>query len=249
MSNPSARGTDPAPKPRLSRLVGAWAIHALTASGAIFGMLALLAVMQGDARTGLLWLALALAIDALDGPLARKLRIRNVIPHVNGDVLDLVVDYLNYVLVPALFLYYFDLLPQGWGFAGAGFVLLTSLYCFANVNMKTADNYFVGFPATWNVVILYLWILDSPALLNAVVVAALGIVTFLPVKFVHPIRVREWRGITYTSTFVWSACALALLGVSPTSPWWLLAPWLGASGWLAFMSMRRTWRGSGASAQ
>jgi len=249
MSNFSARGTDPAPKTGLTRQVAGWAIHALTASGAIFGLLAIFAIMRGDARTSLLWLALALAVDALDGPLARKLRVRHVIPHVDGAVLDLVVDYLNYVLVPAVFLHSFDLLPQGWGLAGAGFVLLTSLYCFANINMKTADNYFVGFPAIWNVVILYLWVLDSPALLNAVIVAALGILTFVPVKFVHPIRVREGRDITYASTFVWSACALALLAMSPRSPWWLLAPWLGASGWLACVSLRRTWRGTGTSAR
>jgi len=212
-------------------------------------MLAILAVMRGDARTSLLWLALALAVDALDGPLARKLRIRNLIPNVDGAALDLVVDYLNYVLVPALFLYSFGLLPEGWELAGAGFVLLTSLYCFANVNMKTADHYFVGFPAVWNVVILYLWILHSPALLNAVVVVALGILTFVPIKVVHPIRVREGRDVTYASTFVWSACALALVAMSPRSPWWLLAPWLGASGWFACLSLRRTWRGSGSSAR
>jgi len=249
MSNPPAPRTDPVPKPGLIQLVGGWAIHALTASGAVFGLLAILAIMRGDARTSLLWLALALAIDALDGPLARKLKVRHVIPHVDGAVLDLVVDYLNYVLVPAVFLYSFDLLPDGWGLAGAGFVLLTSLYCFANINMKTADNYFDGFPAIWNVVILYLWILDSPALVNAVIVAALGILTFVPIKFVHPIRVREGRNITYVSTFVWSVCALALLAMSPRSPWWLLAPWLGASGWLACVSLRRTWRGSATSAQ
>lgn len=228
---------------RLGRRAAGWAVHAFTASGAVIGLLAILAITRGEARAALLWLGVALAVDALDGPIARKLRVRDVIPKVDGAVLDLVVDYLNYVLVPAVFLYWFGLVPAGWGLPAAGFVLLTSLYCFANVEMKTEDNYFVGFPAIWNVVVLYMWLLDSPALLNAFVVVALGVLTFVPVKFVHPIRVREWRDVTYASVLVWTACALGLLAMSPGTPWWLLAPWLGASAWLAFVSLRRTFRG------
>lgn len=158
-------------------------------------------------------------------------------------MLDLVVDYLTYVLVPALFLYWFELLPAGWGLAGAGFVLLTSLYCFANVGMKTDDNYFVGFPALWNVVVLYLWLLDTPPAFNAVMVALLGVMTFVPMKFVHPIRVREWRRVTYASMVVWAPCAVSLLLMWPRSPWWILLPWLAASAWLLFVSLRRTFSG------
>jgi phosphatidylcholine synthase len=233
----------PSPMSRLSRRAAGWAVHAFTASGAVIGLLAMLAVIRDDARTALLWLAAALAVDALDGPIARKLRVREVLPRVDGAVLDLVVDYLTYVLVPAVFLYWFDLMPAGWGLAGAGFILLTSLYCFANVEMKTSDNYFSGFPAIWNVVVLYLWLLETPALVNAVVVLVLGVLTFVPMKFVHPVRVREARIITYSSMLVWTSCALWLVLMAPERPAWLLAPWLGSSAWLAFVSVRRTLRG------
>jgi phosphatidylcholine synthase len=226
------------------RRAAGWAVHALTASGAVLGLLALVAVIHGEPRTALLWLGLALAVDGLDGPIARKLGVRDLIPRVDGAVLDLVVDYLTYVLVPAIFLYWFGLLPAGWGLAGAGFVLLTSLYCFANVGMKTPDNYFVGFPALWNVVVLYLWLLETPAPVNAGIVAALGILTFVPIKVVHPIRVRDWRDVTCAAMLVWTGCALALLLLWPKSPWWLMAPWLGASVWLLYVSIRRTFRRS-----
>jgi len=243
MSPAAAPPPGPDASGRRGRRAAGWAVHAFTASGAVIALLALLAVIRDDARAALLWLAAALAVDALDGPVARKLRVREVLPKVDGAVLDLVVDYLTYVLVPAVFLYWFELLPGGWGLAGAGFILLTSLYCFANVEMKTADNYFSGFPAIWNVVVLYLWVLDSPAIVNAIMVVVFGVLTFVPVKFIHPLRVREWRVVTHASLAVWATCALGLVVLSPNAPWWLLAPWLCASAWLAYVSARRTIRG------
>jgi phosphatidylcholine synthase len=244
MNRSSERPTDPSARTGPARRAAGWAVHARTASGALLGLLALLAVVDSEPRTALLWLALALAVDGLDGPIARKLRVREMIPQVDGAVLDLVVDYLTYVLVPALFLYWFGLLPAGWALAGAAYVLLTSLYCFANAGMKSPDDYFVGFPALWNVVVLYLWLLQTPPVLNAVVVAVLGVLTFVPMKFVHPIRVREARPATYAATLVWTLCSLALLLLAPRAPWWLTAPWLAASAWFVFVSARRTWRGA-----
>jgi phosphatidylcholine synthase len=229
-----------------TRQVAGWAVHALTASGAVLGLLAMLAVIRGDDRTALLWMGAALAIDGLDGPMARKLRIRDLIPRVDGAVLDLVVDYLTYVLVPAVFIYWFDLLPAGWGLIGAGFILVTSLYCFANTGMKTSDNYFVGFPAIWNVVVLYMWVLDSPPWANAGVVVALGILTFVPIKFVHPIRVRDHRAVTYTAMSVWMVCGVGLVLAGRHDM--MLWPWIGASLWLAFVSLRRTFMGPSAPA-
>ena len=243
-----ARGTTGGEAPRAptpTRRAAGWAVHALTASGAFLGLLSMLAIIRGDAHGALLWLGVALAVDGLDGPMARRLRIRDIIPKVDGAVLDLVVDYLTYVLVPAIFIYWFALLPSYWGLdlAGAGFILVTSLYCFANIEMKTSDNYFVGFPAIWNVVALYMWVLDSPPVANAIVVAALGVLTFVPVKFVHPIRVRDNRRITYGATILWTACSLGLVLLDRQAPW-LLWPWLGASAWLAFTSLRRTFMGA-----
>jgi phosphatidylcholine synthase len=234
---PDAKGHAPSP----TRQAAGWAVHVLTASGAFLALLSMLAIIRGDARAALLWLGVALAIDGLDGPMARKLRIRDVIPRVDGAVLDLVVDYLTYVLVPAIFIYWFGLLPNSWSLAGAGFILVTSLYCFANTGMKTHDNYFVGFPAIWNVVALYMWILGSPTWINALVVFALGVLTFVPMKFVHPIRVRDHRDITYAATLIWALCSLGLVLIDRGTVWlWLYWPWIAASVWLGFISLRRT---------
>jgi phosphatidylcholine synthase len=109
--------------------------------------------------------------------------------------------------------------------------------------MKTTDNYFVGFPAIWNVVALYMWVLDSPPAINAFVVLALGVLTFVPMKFVHPIRVRDRREVTYAAMLAWTACSLGLVLFDRQAPW-LLWPWLGASAWLAFVSLRRTFVGA-----
>ncbi len=109
------------------------------------------AILDGQAANALIWLGVAMLIDGVDGPLARRYRVAQVLPRVDGAILDHVIDYLTYAVIPAVFVYHFELLPQGLTFVGAGFVLVTSLYCFANKKAKTKDNFFSGFPAagTW----------------------------------------------------------------------------------------------------
>src|SRR5262245_43329598 len=228
---------------RTAKQGAAWAVHTLTASGAVLGMLALLEVFRHDARAAMLWLGAALAVDGLDGPIARRIGVRDILPRVDGAALDLIIDYLTYVLVPALFIYWFDLLPPGWGLYGAGWILLTSLYCFANVDMKTTDNYFVGFPAIWNVVALYFFVLGSPRWINAAVTVALGVLTFVPVKFIHPLRVRESHATSWAATAAWAVSSFVLVFFHPRAPDWMTWPLIAASAWLAFVSLRRTLRG------
>ena len=129
------------------RKAKAWSVHAVTASGVILGMLALLALIEGRAESCLLWLGLALLVDGLDGTLARKYDVKVVLPHFDGSTLDLVIDYLTYVFIPAIFVYRFIPLPEYTLLLSVGVILLSSLFCFCNVNMKSKDNYFVGFPA------------------------------------------------------------------------------------------------------
>ncbi len=229
---------------RTARQGAAWAVHTLTASGAVLGMLSLLEVFRYDARAALLWLGAALAVDGLDGPIARKIGVRDILPRVDGATLDLIVDYLTYVLVPALFIYWFDLLPPGLGIWGAGWIVLTSLYCFANLEMKTADNYFVGFPAIWNVVALYFFVLSTPPWVNAAVTVALGVLTFVPLKFIHPLRVRELHIATWGATVLWAISSFVLVFFRSSAPAWMSWMLLAASAWLAFVSLRRTIRGA-----
>ena len=225
-----------------SRII-AWAVHALTASGVVIGLLATLAVLKGDARETLLWLGLALAIDGLDGPLARRFEVRRLLPRFDGAALDLVVDYFTYVVVPALFLYQFGYFPEDWALPATAFILATSLYIFANVDMKTEDNYFVGFPAIWNIFALYVYVLDPPKAATLAVTVALGLASFSSAKFLHPLRVREGRPITLAATVVWSVASLILILSTPDRPMPVLIAWLLASAWLIVQSMRRTFRG------
>jgi phosphatidylcholine synthase len=208
---------------RLARLKGrvlaAWAVHAFTASGVVTGLLAISALIAGDFRLALLWLGAALLIDGFDGPMARKVRVTEFAPNMDGAILDLVIDYLNYTVIPALLVYRFGLVPDGFAIPAAAYIMMTSLYCFGNRDMKTEDNYFQGFPAVWNLVVLYFYIISSNPWANLAVIASLGILTFVPMKFVHPFRVRAFRGLTLAMTGAWGALTLVLvLGSLPGHP-------------------------------
>lgn len=227
----------------VGRRLSAWSVHAFTGSGTVLGLLAMLAVIDGNPTACLMWLGIALIVDGIDGTLARRAAVRDVLPDFDGSVLDLVIDYLNYVVVPAIFLYRFDLFPDGFGTVLTAFILVTSLYCFCNVHMKSGDNYFVGFPAIWNVVALYLWVLGWPDFVNAAVVVLIGGLTFTTVKFLHPFRVREFMPINVAVTVVWMASSLILVLVHPELPVLVMVPWLGATAYYVGVCLWRTLRG------
>jgi phosphatidylcholine synthase len=196
----------------------AWSVHAFTASGIIAGFLALVAVLKNDAVEAFMWLGVALFVDGIDGTLARRARVSEYTPNFDGASLDLVIDYFTYVAVPALMVYWFNMVQvpylfstETWSLISAVIIMSTSLYCFANVGMKSSDYYFVGFPAIWNVVVLYLYLFNPGWLMTLITVVALAILTFIPVKFVHPLRVTHWREITIPMTVLWAAMTLALV--------------------------------------
>ena len=228
-----------APVPAARRLAG-WAVHLLTASGAVIAFLALLAVVEGDGREALLWLCLALVVDGVDGPLARRVGICEAVPDFDGAALDLIVDFLTYVFVPCLFLWRFGMLPGALALPLCALVLLSSLHLFAKTGMKTEDNHFEGFPAVWNGVVLVLFLLGTGPAMNAALVAALVALTFAPVKAVHPFRVVRGRRLTVAATLAWGGSAAALLWLHPGRPGWLLALFLAAGGYLVAVSLWRT---------
>lgn len=227
------------------RKSAAWMVHALTASGAVIGLLALIAVIEGKPREALLWLGLALIVDGIDGPFARKLDVAERLPRFDGALLDLVVDYLTYVVVPAVLLWQFEYLGDGWlASAAAGWILFSSLYIFANLDLKTQDNYFVGFPAIWNIVALYIYVLGTPVWFNLIAVAVLGAFSFTKVKSIHPLRVRDYRALTLTASGVWVFGAAWLLWFAPEVNPIVLAAWMAASAWLVGLSLWRSVRGN-----
>jgi phosphatidylcholine synthase len=231
----------------------AWSVHAFTASGIVLGFLALVSVLKGDAVAAFMWLGLALFVDGVDGTLARRARVKEYTPNFDGTALDLVIDFFTYVAVPALMIYWFNMVPvplyfmgQTWSLTMAALVMAVSLYTFANVNMKSFDYYFVGFPAIWNVVVLYFYLFNTGWLVNFITIIVLAVLTFIPVKFVHPLRVTHWRNITVPMTVLWAAMTLSLVisGRNPNYDDWIykleLVLFAGSSLYFAWISLWRT---------
>lgn len=196
-------------KTRLSaRLAAAVAVHLLTASGAICGLLALHFTAMGEWQLVFSWLGLALIVDALDGPLARKLEVAAVLPRFNGATLDQAVDYLNYCVVPAFIILESGIFEDWLAIPVAGGMVVSSLFHIADKSSKTADGYFVGFPAVWNIACFYLFVFAPGAGAAVALILALGVLTFIPAKWVHPFRVRHFRLVTMAVVVCWGVAAI-----------------------------------------
>jgi phosphatidylcholine synthase len=201
----------------------AFSIHVLTALGAALALLALLAAASGNWPLMFLWLGLALIIDAVDGPLARAVGVAQQLPRWSGDVLDLVVDYTTYVFVPAYAIAAGGLMPVALAVPAAVIVVITGTLYFADRTMKTGDNYFRGFPAVWNVIAFYLLMLKPPAIACAAAVALFAALTFVPVRFIHPFRVRRFRAPTVALLTLWAILAGAAVRQGLAPDLWIAA--------------------------
>ena len=189
----------------------AFAVHIFTAAGVALGFAALLAAFERR-WTVMFWcLGAALLIDGIDGTFARKYRVAEVLPRWSGDVLDLVVDFITYVFVPAYAIAASGLLPSVLAIPAALLIVVTSALYFADRDMKTEDNYFRGFPALWNAVAFYLFVLKPAPWLTAAVIVVLAVLTFVPFKFLHPFRVTWLRAVTLAALLLWGVLAAAAL--------------------------------------
>lgn len=205
----------------------AFSVHILTALGAACALLALLAAVEGDWVTMFAWLGLALIIDGFDGTLARRGKVAEILPRWSGDILDSVVDFTTYVFVPAFAIAASDLLPDSAAIPLAVAIVVSGAIYFADRQMKTADNYFRGFPALWNAVAFHLFILNLPPVAAAVIVTVLIVLTFVPMRFVHPFRVARWRALTLLVVVCWSLLGfyalMTGLDPGPVAAWSLAA--------------------------
>src|SRR6056297_2058273 len=184
--------------------IAAFAVHLLTATGAVFAMLAMLAAVDQKWDLMFLWLVVAFAVDGIDGPLARKYHIKRNAPQFDGELLDLIIDYLTYVFIPAYALFKSDLLPGWTGWLAIIVITYASALYFADTRMKTKDNSFSGFPGCWNMAVLVLFALSPNFWTILAIVIALSVAMFLPVKFVHPVRTSRWRLVTLPTAFAWT---------------------------------------------
>jgi len=192
--------------------VNVWAVHLLTSSGAALSFAAAIAAGHKQWQLVFLFLGIAMIVDGIDGPIARWLDVTKRLPWFDGAILDLVVDYTTYVLIPALVLAESGLLTEPYIAAIAGIVVVVvgALY-FADTRMKTEDQAFRGFPAVWNAVVFQLMVYKFPEPVTLLIVAILAVLTFLPVEFVHPVRVRRLRGITLAMAGAWGVLAVISL--------------------------------------
>jgi phosphatidylcholine synthase len=199
------------------RRAAAWGVHALTASSAPAGIAAILATVAGDHRTAFLWMAYTLAIDAIDGTLARAVRVKEVLPFVDGARLDDIVDYFTYVIVPMVFVLVTGMVPPVTALPIAAAICFASGYGFAQTAAKTPDHYFTGFPSYWNLVVFYLWALGWAPWANAALLVALAVLVFVPIRYVYPSRTPTLRPLTVGLGVAWSASLVWAL-VQPEPP-------------------------------
>jgi len=220
----------------------AYGVHLFTACGAVCGTLSLISILRGDWRMCMAWNLVAMFVDGLDGTFARRARVKEVLPEFDGELLDNMVDYLNYVVVPALFIYAADVLPPGTGVIAAACITLSSAYQFCQGDAKTADHFFKGFPSYWNVVALYVLVLDLGAWMNLAAVLVLTFLVFVPIKYLYPSRTARLRRTTLALTAIWGLCVTAMVlsfpNVEKTWAWLSLlyvAYYVGASLYCAYM--------------
>jgi phosphatidylcholine synthase len=195
-------------------------VHVLTASGAAFALLALIAAHDRQWSGMFAWLGCALVADAVDGPLARRFNVKDLLPRWSGETLDLVVDFVTYVFVPAYAIAASGLFSSPFSLVAGVTAAVTGALYFADRNMKTPDHYFRGFPGLWNLVAFYLLLLQPAPWLAGLSVAALAVLTFVPFPFIHPLRVERFRPLNIALLVAWAGLAIITIArdMSP-GPW------------------------------
>ncbi|VVC74885.1 Phosphatidylcholine synthase [Aquicella siphonis] len=224
-----------------------WLIHAFTASGACVGLLALLAIHQQNLLLALWLMGAAILIDAVDGMFARMVKIKEAVPEVDGALLDNIVDFFTYTLVPCFFLLVTNLLPEYWRVVCVMVITFSSAYQFTQVDAKTMDHFFKGFPSYWNIAVFYLFFWQMSPLTNMIILLSLAILSFVPIKYVYPSRLDYLTDNKFLRlgmvmiTILWGAATTGLLWLYPQSNHLLVAMSVGYCLLYFGISLYRTW--------
>ncbi len=212
----------------------ALSVHLFTATGAVFAMLAMLAAVEEKWPLMFGWLVVAFIVDGIDGPLARRYDVKTNAPEFDGTLMDLIIDYLTYVFIPAYALFKSDLLPGWTGWLAIIVITFASVVYFADTRMKTRDNSFSGFPGCWNMAVLVLFAISPNFYVILALVILFSVGMFLPFKFIHPVRTERWRALSLPVAIAWTGFAgwAALVEFHPQS--WALWGLIVTSIYLAF---------------
>jgi len=231
----------------LAQRITGWLIHAFTASGACVGLLSLLAIYQHNLLLALWLMGAAIVIDAVDGMFARKVQIRKVVPEIDGALLDNIIDFFNYTLVPCFFLLVTNLLPEYWRVLCVMIITFSSAYQFTQVDAKTTDHFFKGFPSYWNIAVFYLFFWQMSSATNMIILLSLAVLSFVPIKYVYPSRLDYLTENTYLRlsmvfiTLLWGIATTGLLWLYPASNHFLVAISVGYCLLYIGISLYRTW--------
>ena len=227
--------------------IQSWSVHVFTALGGLAGFLSLEAILRDNIFLAFIWLSVAFFIDGIDGTFARRYKVKEMVPAIDGSILDNIVDYLNYVFIPAVMVYWFNLVPSQLTLLAVALILIVSCYTFANTKLKTEDNYFRGFPAVWNMVIFYLFVIGTTQLTNFLVIVFFSVMTFIPLKYLHPFRVKERKPLNLFMLAIWSVCCVFLLLDLRDTPTQLTVyrhfyywPWVALNFYFVYVSLSRS---------
>ncbi len=202
----------------------AWSVHLFTATGAVWGFLAMRAIFVHEWKLAITYMAIAIFVDGFDGILARWFDVKTYARGVDGALMDNIIDYFTYVVVPALFLIEAELVPAALALPCAISILLTSAYQFSQVDAKTDDSheyYFKGFPDFWNVLVVYMLALELNPVLNFIFFVIFNILIFVPIKYIYPTRTIRLKKLTMGLSVVFGILALAGLILYPDEPKWI----------------------------
>lgn len=200
----------------------AFSVHILTASGSFLALLSVIAAAEHRFVDMFWWLGLALLVDGIDGPIARKLEVKEVLPNWSGETLDNIIDYVTYVLVPAFALYESGILGAPWSFAAAGLIVVSSAIYYADTGMKTDEYFFSGFPVVWNMIILTIFVTGAGPIMTGILVFGSVALTFLPVHFLHPVRVKRLRPLNLAMCILWCVLGGYSLLLHFETPTWVM---------------------------
>ena len=187
-----------------------WLVHSFTGLGALCGMFGLMAVAEGHEREAILWLMVAMVLDGVDGPYARKWAVAEHVPRIDGYTLDLIIDYVTCIVIPVLFMHKFHMLPHRWSLVVGSFVLFMSALWMSRTDQMTDDHWFRGFPCEWNMIVPTLYLLDTSKWLTAAACVALALTQLTNWKFVHPMQVKRFRPVTVSVTVLWLLMVLLM---------------------------------------
>ena len=188
-----------------------WSVHLFTCSGLIAGFFALLSIFKNDGTSAFLFLGLALLIDAFDGALARKFKVSIFVKNIDGKMLDSVIDFFNYIIIPCVIIYWFKFVPTPFEIIIPSIILIISAISYSNNNLMTSDNFYKGFPCIWNILLFYLYLFDLSQIYNLFLISACILLKFIPIKFIHPLRVNKYRRYSVAFLVLWFISSFKIL--------------------------------------